>query len=132
VNACVIATFVALAPDTTEAQLRSAYRKWDEAYFVRGVKTLASLLDPSFTLVTGHGKIVSRTEYVARLWKSDLPNAYETKVIRLIVGESQATAWTLERTQKAGTAWMEHRYKDSWKLSQGRWKLVRSQTIGER
>jgi ketosteroid isomerase-like protein len=128
----ILVAGLALAPSSPQEQVKSRYQQWDAAYYSHDVLRLAAMLHPRFVLISGSGKKVGRKEYVARLWKSALPEAYTTDVLRIKVDGNQATAWTLERSKEAGSALAEHRYEDRWELSNGRWLLLQSKTLGER
>ncbi|MCA0360114.1 MAG: nuclear transport factor 2 family protein [Armatimonadetes bacterium] len=127
-----LALVIAFGPQTPEAQIRSRYQQWDTAYLAHDVKQLAGMLHPKFELITGSGRVVSRPNYTARLWRGELPEAYGTSVLRLTVSGNRATVWTLERSKMAGSSHSEHRYRDQWLLSRGHWMLVQSKTLGGR
>ncbi len=126
-----LAAVLTLAPQSPQDTLKSRYRDWDTAYYIHDVKALAAILDPGFQIITGSGRVVSRRDYVASLWKSDLPEVYETTVLRLNVQGGNATAWTLERSKKAGSPEAVHRYQDKWRLRSGVWMLAQSKTVGD-
>lgn len=131
-NAVMLLAALALPNQGTANQILARYQAWDEAYFAHDVNRLAGLLHPKFAVVTGSGKVISRREYVAQLWKSDLPETYATTILRVKISGSQATAWTREKLKRADTPAHEHLYRDIWQLAGGHWMLLQSKTVGER
>lgn len=127
-----LASVLVLAPLNVDDQIRVRYVAWDKSYFAHDVNRLAGMLHADFSLVTDHGNVVSRKEYIARLWKSDLPDFYETTLLKTKVTGDTATAWTLEKSKEAGNPLSEHRYEDTWRFADGRWMLLKSITRGEK
>lgn len=120
----------AASGDETESQIRSRYTSWDSFYMIKDVKSLAGMLDSRFTLVNGHAMVVSRRDYVSRLWQASLPEKYETQVLRLKSDKDRVIVWTSELSQKPGSKPAEHLYRDTWVNRKGTWKLLESRTTG--
>lgn len=123
--------FCVTAMPDTQSELRTRYAEWDHAYFARDVKRLASMLDAEFRLVGHSGRVTSRKDYVASLWKGELTLRYETTLLKVEPRASKAVAWTREVSQVSGQPAHTHRYRDTWVRREGHWKLLESKTVGE-
>lgn len=113
------------------SELTARYKAWDEAYFRRDVKTLAGMLHPNMRLITGSGRVITRKAYVASLWKGDLPEVYQTTLLRGELKQGRADAWTREVSKMSGKDQQVHRYRDTWVKLKGRWMMLESKTLGE-
>lgn len=107
------------------------YGEWDRAYRTKDVKTLSSMLDARFKLITGSGKVITRRAYVKTLGDAKPPKIYRTKLLKVEKSGDQAFAWTAEQSGSNASKLHEHRYRDTWVKKAGRWLLRESKTLGE-
>lgn len=128
-----LTTLILLQRQTSDLKsaLTKRYAEWDRAYLAKDVKTLSSILDTRFKLVTGSGKVLTRSAYIKNLGDSKPPKVYQTKLLRVQTSGNQAFAWTAEQSGSDTKSLGEHRYRDTWVRKTGRWLLRESRTLGE-
>lgn len=119
-------------PSEVKQQIRNRYEAWDAAYRRMDLDAIDRLLDSSFSLVTDHGSVVSRSSYLARLAGSQPPTLYKTTVLRVVRKGQRALAQTSEQSASKGEATATHFYTDTWVLRGGHWRMLVSKTTGER
>ena len=111
---------------TNRADITRRYLEWDRYYKGHDVSALGRILSPTFQLLTGSGKTISRSDYVASLGKSMPPTNYHTKLLHMKRKGSRVEAFTEEVSGQH-----IHHYNDKWERVKGKWLLVSSKTLDE-